>query len=141
MHYDIQIQVQVAMYSYVVELYQKQGQLNIAVVEDGELCVIIVGTTKMLLWFVDSWDSQPQVYYIDLYTHQHKLHSPQFNNIIIHTQMLLYITTHTLEPILFHRAFISTALEMSLCFLAVHLCNYHHHVVVMMSLVCTVKEM
>ena len=60
MHY-IQIQVQVAVYSCVEVLYQRQGQLNIALVEHGELCVTITGTTKMLLWFVDSWDSQPQV--------------------------------------------------------------------------------
>jgi hypothetical protein len=43
-------------------LYHKLVQWNTAVVEHGELCVITVGTTKMLLWFVDSWDSQPQVY-------------------------------------------------------------------------------
>ena len=55
------IQVQVAVYSCVVGLYQRQGQLNIALVEDGELCVTVTGTTKMLLWFVDSWGSQPQV--------------------------------------------------------------------------------
>ena len=42
------------MCSYVEVLYQRQGQLNIAVVEDGELCVTITGTTKMLLWYVDS---------------------------------------------------------------------------------------
>ena len=56
--------------------------------------------------------------------------------------MLLNIKAHTLEPILFHQTLISTALEMSLCFLAVNLRHHHHHhVVVMMLLVCTVKEM
>ena len=58
----LQIQVQLVVYSCVVVLYQKQGQLNIALVGHGELCAIITGTTKMLLWFVDSWDSQPQVH-------------------------------------------------------------------------------
>ena len=43
-----------AVCSCVEVLYQKQGQLNIASVEDGELCVTTVGTTKMPLWFVDS---------------------------------------------------------------------------------------
>jgi hypothetical protein len=53
--------VQVAAYSCVEVIYHKQGQWNIALVEDGELCVIGIGITKMLLWCVDSWDSQPQV--------------------------------------------------------------------------------
>ena len=56
------MQVQVAVCSCEVVLYQKQGRLNIALVEHGELCVITIGTTKMLLWFVDVWDSQLQVY-------------------------------------------------------------------------------
>ena len=47
------MQVQVAVCSCEEVLYQKQGQLNIALVENGELCVTAVGTTKMLLLFVD----------------------------------------------------------------------------------------
>ena len=46
-----------AVYSCEEVSYQRQGLLNIVVVEDGEQCAITTGPTKMLLWFVDSWDS------------------------------------------------------------------------------------
>ena len=50
-----------AVCSYVEVLYQKQGQLSIALVGLGKQCVITVGIIKMLLWFVDNWDSQQLV--------------------------------------------------------------------------------
>ena len=53
-----------AVYSCVVGLYQRQGQLNTAVVELGKQFVIAAGVTRMLLLFVDSWDSQLLVYMI-----------------------------------------------------------------------------
>ena len=49
-----------AVCSYVEVLYQKQGQLSIALVGLGKQYVITVGIIKMLLWFVDNWDS-PQL--------------------------------------------------------------------------------
>ena len=62
------IQVQVAVCSCEEALYQKQEMLNIALVELGELSAILIGITKILLWFVDSWDSQLQVVHIKCMT-------------------------------------------------------------------------
>ena len=56
-----------AVCSYVEVLYQKQGQLSIALVGLGKQHVITVGIIKMLLWFVDNWDSQQLV--ISQYIH------------------------------------------------------------------------
>ena len=46
------------VYSCVVGSYQRQGQLNTAVVELGKQFAITIGITRMLLLFVDSWDYQ-----------------------------------------------------------------------------------
>ena len=51
-------QVQVAVFSCMVELYQRQEQLNSVSMVFGKQSVTQTGTTRMHLWCAENWDCQ-----------------------------------------------------------------------------------